>query len=562
MRKKLILVVICFCSAINLSLTKAQTIEERISNLTTLSGKEFADSVDSISKDIYKMPKSKAKRAIAKFLDVTKPLNYESYLKGRGLELFFDNFGQIQKLDSIYYLAKKNNIKSMMGWAAARKGEYYKKWNQYDSSMIFILEANDIFKELEDEHKLVSVKNTLADLYFAAKDYSTAEQMYLEIQQIKGNMDQWNTWRKQTITNNLALIDLKRGNYKEAISKFNISLNEVLLRNFGRNDSISQAYIYSELANLYLIINEKNSFLTSYQKGILPAVRYKQNKFAAKLYFGKSKYFAQNREIDSTLKYISLAEKMNNDSRVSIEFLTEITAFKANFYKDVGDFKNSSIYFSKAMVLYDSLTNLQMNQQHLQLLAKTNYDNLKKEYLEKENELRFVIYSIILVIIIIIIITILYLKLQKAYKTLVRKNQEIESIYDSDAIKSNTQKAANFSNIEMEMIVNLLDTKMNEEKYYLNKDVSLDKMAEVLGTNRTYLSKSINQIKGENFSTYINKLRTKEVLRIIKKGDFENLSMEGIADECGFKSRSAFFTAFKQYTGVTPSFFINNLNTK
>ena len=98
------------------------------------------------------------------------------------------------------------------------------------------------------------------------------------------------------------------------------------------------------------------------------------------------------------------------------------------------------------MVLYDSLTNLQMNQQHLQLLAKTNYDNLKKEYLEKENELRFVIYSIILVIIIIIIITILYLKLQKAYKTLVRKNQEIESIYDSDAIKSNTQTQQTIKN--------------------------------------------------------------------------------------------------------------------
>jgi len=67
------------------------------------------------------------------------------------------------------------------------------------------------------------------------------------------------------------------------------------------------------------------------------------------------------------------------------------------------------------------------------------------------------------------------------------------------------------------------------------------------------LSKLINNYSEYNFSDYINSLRVAQAKALLKDDDFDNYTIVAIGLECGFNSRSTFYTAFKKFTDLTPS---------
>jgi AraC-like DNA-binding protein len=83
-------------------------------------------------------------------------------------------------------------------------------------------------------------------------------------------------------------------------------------------------------------------------------------------------------------------------------------------------------------------------------------------------------------------------------------------------------------------------------------------LAEKLNTNKSYLSQVINEYFRKNFSTFVNEYRVKEASRLLLEKESENYTIEAIANSVGFKSKSAFNSAFKKFTGITPSYFVNS----
>ena len=65
----------------------------------------------------------------------------------------------------------------------------------------------------------------------------------------------------------------------------------------------------------------------------------------------------------------------------------------------------------------------------------------------------------------------------------------------------------------------------------------------------------VNKFSGKNFSDYINSLRVEEAKRCLRNPGFEAYTMVAIGLECGFNSKSTFYTAFKKFTGQTPTSF-------
>ena len=52
---------------------------------------------------------------------------------------------------------------------------------------------------------------------------------------------------------------------------------------------------------------------------------------------------------------------------------------------------------------------------------------------------------------------------------------------------------------------------------------------------------------------YINGYRVKEAKHLLKLKTYNKYSIEGIARNVGFNSKSSFNNAFKRFTGLTPS---------
>lgn len=98
-----------------------------------------------------------------------------------------------------------------------------------------------------------------------------------------------------------------------------------------------------------------------------------------------------------------------------------------------------------------------------------------------------------------------------------------------------------------------LEGLMQEEKIYRNPHLSLVSAAEMLGISASYLSSMVNAIRHESFIDYINGYRVEEVKTNLRSHNYKRYNILSIGLEAGFNSKSTFYTAFKKYTGVSPS---------
>lgn len=92
---------------------------------------------------------------------------------------------------------------------------------------------------------------------------------------------------------------------------------------------------------------------------------------------------------------------------------------------------------------------------------------------------------------------------------------------------------------------------MNQSCDYRDPDISLNKLAASLCTNRTTLSNALHELGYTNFNTYINTLRIEDFIRRIHTK--ESVNFQEAFYDAGFRSRATAFRNFKQYTGKTPS---------
>jgi len=94
---------------------------------------------------------------------------------------------------------------------------------------------------------------------------------------------------------------------------------------------------------------------------------------------------------------------------------------------------------------------------------------------------------------------------------------------------------------------------VEKEELYKNPELSIYHIAKKLNINKTYLSYSINNETNDNFSTFINKFRIKEAKKLLENEEYDYLTIEAIASNVGFHSRSSINSWFKKLTNKTPS---------
>ncbi len=93
---------------------------------------------------------------------------------------------------------------------------------------------------------------------------------------------------------------------------------------------------------------------------------------------------------------------------------------------------------------------------------------------------------------------------------------------------------------------------MEESKPYLNSDLSLRHLANLIDSNPHQLSYLLNRNMNVSFYNFINSYRIRHVAKQLKAGEQQQLSIFGIAQESGFKSKASFYSFFKKEFGMTP----------
>ena len=94
---------------------------------------------------------------------------------------------------------------------------------------------------------------------------------------------------------------------------------------------------------------------------------------------------------------------------------------------------------------------------------------------------------------------------------------------------------------------------METEKLFLQKDITLQSLADQLKMPAHHLSQIINEKLNKNFFDLINHYRVEEAGTLLKDASYNHYSLEAIGNEAGFKAKSTFNTVFKKFTQMTPS---------
>lgn len=151
-------------------------------------------------------------------------------------------------------------------------------------------------------------------------------------------------------------------------------------------------------------------------------------------------------------------------------------------------------------------------------------------------------------------------RLKEASQVIIAKQREIdrlgkekpEEAKEEDAEKYST---SNLNDEKMTGLVEKIEEAMDVREVYRDPEFSLDQLAELVGSNTKYVSQTINEAFGKNFSSYVNDYRVRKACRLLVEEGNSRLTVKAIGESAGFKSQSSFTSVFRKSTGLTPSIY-------
>lgn len=214
-------------------------------------------------------------------------------------------------------------------------------------------------------------------------------------------------------------------------------------------------------------------------------------------------------------------------------------------YRSIYDYEKTLYSFNRER----EFTNLQIEISEMNHQLAVRQQELDRARIQR----RATIVAAILFVCVMFILAgyFIYTRKNRMYRQLVVQHQALlKKIDDAKA----SEQAKNRTDAKTEKDLQLferLEKVMRDELVYCQSDISLAKLADMLGTNKTYVSSVINTFAKMSFYDYINSYRIERAISIL--GNIDDTLIKTLAYDLGYNSLSAFYRAFKNATGCSPS---------
>lgn len=107
---------------------------------------------------------------------------------------------------------------------------------------------------------------------------------------------------------------------------------------------------------------------------------------------------------------------------------------------------------------------------------------------------------------------------------------------------------------EKERIARLVASEMGRTELIAEADFTIERLAQGIRTGQKYVSQVINETFGCNFATLLGRYRVREACRRFDDtARYGGWTIEAVARDLGFRSRSHFAQTFRKHTGLNPS---------
>jgi len=226
-------------------------------------------------------------------------------------------------------------------------------------------------------------------------------------------------------------------------------------------------------------------------------------------------------------------------------YLPDIYKGLVDVYRKTNRFDSSLFYSERAAYIQSKMVNEKVNQQVVEVNAKYQLDAKESAIKKLGNRIgafkKLVLFIIIGSISVIAFFVVYFFKIKNSSKNgRFYKNQFVKGAKRISAPLPETFKIG-FEKVFV------------EDEIFTQPDITLQKLAELLKTNTTYLSRFINDEYKTNFSQLLNQHRIEKACTLLLNDKMDNLTIEAIAQAAGFNSKSTFNSAFRSIKGVTPT---------
>lgn len=231
-------------------------------------------------------------------------------------------------------------------------------------------------------------------------------------------------------------------------------------------------------------------------------------------------------------------------------------------YRQTGDSAKAQQYRVRYLEKLEDMHNSRLsNIAELKYVSELNKEAAKARELAYRDHINRIVTGAIIIILIIVVIFAIYIWrknriLHAREKSLFEKYRQ--SLAKEDTASNESKYShSNLNDIQREELVTRIREILADPDIICQQGFSSNQLASLVGSNTTYVSQVINETYGVSFSILLGNCRVREACRRINDSDqFDHLTIEGIANSVGFKSRTALLNAFKREVGITPSEYI------
>lgn len=366
-------------------------------------------------------------------------------------------------------------------------------------------------------------------------------------------------------SNMLSLISIENeiddiSSYRNAYVKFNEDSRQPITKFNILHYDINSAIAAEDYDKALSLLERQYQFVTLGQpRYLISILMARANVYRLKKDFVKSEQLLREAE--------EIADKENMK-----DVLLNIYDERRRIYQDNGDATKESEAYNRYLCMKDTLLNYRQISGFTELNFLSEMERLDQTLAQMQFKRRvqgWIVGLCVAIIVSLICFMLIILrknrKLSSANMSLYEKTKQLlekddktlkyssreetwshdSEIQDSVPIETKEKNAAMMKNIDK--------VASGSDELYSPK-FTIYKLSELTDLPVKQLSKVINEETGENFNGFINKYRIKKACLMLDDLDnYGSLTIENIGLNVGFRSRTAFISAFKKLTGLNPS---------
>lgn len=326
---------------------------------------------------------------------------------------------------------------------------------------------------------------------------------------------------------------------------------------------IEYAEAYSLYANILAGLGRKSEAETYHKRAVAHVGSENSNTLA---YLNYGSYLMENGSADRAADVMERGLEFV-DRRNNAFYRYQLYEKLSEAYELAGRPKAALDYYKKYHAEFDSIFNIGRERAINELRVQYESEKQEKELRGKEldllrerQKLNIAIFAVVFLSGLLAVLVIAYRRKNQYYRQIVRQQHDLiqkEKVIGELYVQTEGERryaVSSLSDEKGQALFSKFERLMRTEKCYRESDITVNKIADLLGTNRTYLSRAINENSGMSFSQYVNSCRIDEARHILSDSD-NDVQIKALAYELGFATPETFSSTFKKAIGMLPTTF-------